>query len=1064
MDQRQGYSQKGMKGYWNIQTVLGLFLQICLAGASGMSPPSFLSFLEDGTIVYGQDLEGNQVPDFSYCGYEGGRRPIPDIPVCLVVSPAEGDNTLRIQAALDYAASLPLKETGFRGAVLLRRGRYSVSGSLFLSASGVVLRGEGMGEDGTVLVATGTDRRTLIRIAGRNDRSWSSPAYPILDARVPVGSTVLHIESSHELNVGDTIVITRLCTQEWLEQNKINCFGGGLKGIFDWKVGSREVRWERVVRAVREGEIILDAPLTAVIDSCWGGGTVRRCRWPGRIHHVGVENLRCRSEYDLSNLQDENHSWMTITIENAENVWLRRITSLHFAGSLAAVWETAKSVTVQDCLSIQPISERGGWRRNTFFTSGQMTLFLRCFSEEGCHDFSVGYCAAGPNAFVQCHSLRSLDDSGPLESWACGVLYDNVRIDGNALRLGWRGSQGEGIGWAAANSVLWQCESAVVECGKPPTACNWAFGCWGEFEGDGYWEKSNTFLKPASLYAAQLAQRLGREAAQGIYLMKAAGSSTTAPSVETAAEMTALSAEPASSLKDFIQETAAQNPIFCDLSEAKVYEQVLGGRWESASRKPMVKPVQLLRGRMVCQGRLAAGSSIGPSWWRGSTRPDEAADYGVGITRFVPGRIGAGFTDDLNELTDKMVACGQIVMDYNYGLWYDRRREDHQRVRRMNGRVRPPFYEQPFDRSGVGTAWDGLSKYDLTRYDSWYWARLKEFADLCDQKGLVLVHHNYFQHNLLEAGAHWADFPWRPANNINNTGFPEPPPYAGDKRIYMAELFYDVSHPVRRPLHQAYIQKCLDAFADNTNVLQLTSAEYTGPLEFVQFWLDTIDQWQKKTHRKPLAVLSCTKDVQDAILADPVRRDIVSVIDIRYWWYQADGTVYAPRGGQNLSPRQHARLLNPKPASFEQVVRTVRDYRSRYPDKAVLFSADSRFGWAVLLGGGSLPQLPVQTDSGLLEAVLQMEPMEWPVREGRCLALSDGGTQSLIYVLSGSRLFVPQADGGEHIEVRRIDMNSGRIAASQVVDGGQEQELPVGEVPALFWLIRKSSSEQRFGR
>jgi hypothetical protein len=142
----------------------------------------------------------------------------------------------------------------------------------------------------------------------------------------------------------------------------------------------------------------------------------------------------------------------------------------------------------------------------------------------------------------------------------------------------------------------------------------------------------------------------------------------------------------------------------------------------------------------------------------------------------------------------------------------------------------------------------------------------------------------------------------------------------------------------------------------------------------------------------------------------------------------------------------------------------VRDYRSRYPDKAVLFSADSRFGWAVLLGGGSLPQLPVQTDSGLLEAVLQMEPMEWPVREGRCLALSDGGTQSLIYVLSGSRLFVPQADGGEHIEVRRIDMNSGRIAASQVVDGGQEQELPVGEVPALFWLIRKSSSEQRFGR
>ena len=36
------------------------------------------------------------------------------------------------------------------------------------------------------------------------------------------------------------------------------------------------------------------------------------------------------------------------------------------------------------------------------------------------------------------------------------------------------------------------------------------------------------------------------------------------------------------------------------------------------------------------------------------------------------------------------------------------------------------------------------------------------------------------------------------ANNINNTGFPEPVPYAGDKRIFMAEQFYDISNPERR--------------------------------------------------------------------------------------------------------------------------------------------------------------------------------------------------------------------------------------------------------------------------
>ena len=41
----------------------------------------------------------------------------------------------------------------------------------------------------------------------------------------------------------------------------------------------------------------------------------------------------------------------------------------------------------------------------------------------------------GPNAFVNCRTRESLADSGPLESWASGVLYDNVRIDGNGLNL-----------------------------------------------------------------------------------------------------------------------------------------------------------------------------------------------------------------------------------------------------------------------------------------------------------------------------------------------------------------------------------------------------------------------------------------------------------------------------------------------------------------------------------------------------------------------------------------------------------------------------------------------------
>jgi hypothetical protein len=91
-----------------------------------------------------------------------------------------------------------------------------------------------------------------------------------------------------------------------------------------------------------------------------------------------------------------------------------------------------------------------------------------------------------------------------------------------------------------------------------------------------------------------------------------------------------------------------------------------------------------------------------------------------------------------------------------------------------------------------------------------YWSRLQSFANEADANGLVLLQHHYFQHNIIEAGAHYADFPWRTANNINNTGFVEPVNYAGDKRIFYAEQFYDISHPVSQsiapPIHTAVSQ------------------------------------------------------------------------------------------------------------------------------------------------------------------------------------------------------------------------------------------------------------------
>jgi hypothetical protein len=309
-----------------------------------------------------------------------------------------------------------------------------------------------------------------------------------------------------------------------------------------------------------------------------------------------------------------------------------------------------------------------------------------------------------------------------------------------------------------------------------------------------------------------------------------------------------------------------------------------------------------------------------------------------------------------------------------------------------------------------------LSKYDLTRWNPWYWNRLRDFAQLCEQHGLVLLHQHYFQHNILEAGAHWADSPWRPANNENDTGFPEPPPYVGDKRIFLAEQFYDVSHPRRRELHRGYIRQCLNNFRDASNVIHFTSAEYSGPLEFVQFWIDVIAEWERENGRSVCVALSAPKDVQDAILADESRAAHVDVVDIRYWCYTEGSELYAPKGGRNLAPRQHLRRTRQRTGKARQIARAVREYRSGYPDKAVTYFAEEHCpsahdGWAVLMGGGSLANVPA-LPAELQVKLAAMRPLEEIDSSKDVLCVGDGHERFLFYATEPDptvRLEIPNA-------------------------------------------------------
>jgi hypothetical protein len=1013
-------------------------------------PPPIISTVSNG-LRYDQDEQGNRAPDFSTCGYAASEKAIPQAPVRVVVAPTAGDETELIQRAIDRVAGLAPDTHGLRGAVLLLKGRHEILGGLQITNSGVVLRGQGVGDGGTVLLAAGPDRRTVIRVVGRDDRQVTTHSgWRITDACVPVGATRFQVQEAGALQVGDAIRIVRPSTQEWIVQLGATEFGGG-EGA-RWRPGSRDIAWNRTVKEIQGDHVTVDAPLTTALDQNFGGGSIETFSWPGRISNVGIENLTLESAFDAENPKDENHSWCAITMENVVDCWVRQITFRHFAGSAVALYETCQRVTVEDCLSLEPVSEIGGYRRNTFFTMGQQTLFIRCYAEQGCHDFSVGHCAAGPNAFVQCEASEALNDSGGIESWSSGTLFDCVRIDGNAITLGYRPGNNAAIGWAAANSVLWNCSASVIRCWNPPGAQNWSFGSWASFEGDGVWRSSNDFLSPASLFAAQLSDRLGEAAAARLQLMPRPHEESSNPPLDKAQELAAASHQPPPQLRDYIASASTRNPIPQGPGDAKQLDEDLP---PSSGNPHSRHQLRLTNGWLTADGSLLVGGTASVTWWRGSIRPEEAASFGPGVTRFVPGRIGPGLTDDLNEVADRMEERGQVALDHNYGLWYDRRRDDHERVRRINGDVLPPFYEQPFAGSGRGAAWLGLSKYDLTRFNPWYWNRLQAFANICEERGLVLFHQNYFQHNILEAGAHWADSPWRAANNINNTGFPEPPPYAGDKRIFQAELFYDVTQPVRRKLHEGYIRQCLNNFTNNANVIQFTSAEFTGPLHFVEFWLDTIAQWEAETGNHPLVALSCTKDVQDAILADARRSAVVEVIDFRYWW-RTDKGEFAPPGGKNLAPRQFERRWGGGRPTDENLASMAEEYRARFPGKSVVCDFNNR-GWAFLCAGGSLPNLPRSTDADLLQAIPRMQP--WAAATGTSRwVLRENGKQFLLYVGTRGPAEVDLTHEQGDFVVRSVDTGTGKVHVQpERLAGGTRMKLGkyLNSGPTVLWLVKE---------
>jgi hypothetical protein len=528
-------------------TLLILFVNITGSGAQDLPPTTSLVYPgTDGRLVYIADSLGNIIPDFSNAGYKGGGVPIPFVPIKETLWPVPGDNSENIQAAIDRVSALPPDASGFRGAVLLKMGTYNLEKPISIKASGVVLRGEGMSDIGTILIGRiPKDRQAfgrggLVNISGPSGiKVLEETKQSITDKYVPVGSRKFSVVSAKAFRTGDKILVRRIGNQDWIREIGEDSISAGRNR---WRPFN--ITYDRIITGISGNTITVDAPIFTAVDSRWGGGEILKYN-DERIEQVGVENLRGISEYNPSVRQstygnmdrdkldpkfqyqgeeyysDENHVASFIVISNSKNVWVRNISALHFVTSVILSNAGTKWITVQDCESREPVSQRWGARRFIYQMNGQLCLVQRCFSQKGRHSFVLQGSEASGNVFLHCEAVNPYSTSEPHNRWVNGVLYDNVKAPLTARYWDYM------IGWAGANIVFWNCEGDFL-VQSPPTAKNYSFGHIGInavifnaplqdlTKPRGHIESLDRHVTPKSLYLTQLKERLGEDAVKNI--------------------------------------------------------------------------------------------------------------------------------------------------------------------------------------------------------------------------------------------------------------------------------------------------------------------------------------------------------------------------------------------------------------------------------------------------------------------------------------------------------------------------------------------------------------------
>jgi hypothetical protein len=513
------------------------------AGAADTAANTWVYPGADGHLIYRTTPAGDRIMDFSSAGYEGGGVALPTIPEQQTVSPSRGeDDTAAIQSAIDAVAALPLAH-GFRGAVRLGPGVFTCARSIVINASGVVLRGSGTGASGTTIKMVGSRHVAisigLVRGTPSGDDSESSRTPPetaaksrstnftteIADGYVPAGTSSFTVVDARGFAVGDQIAIRRPTSAAWLKLMQMDTLKRDGKSQ-TWIGESRGGVTERTIMAISGNRLSLDLPLADSYDAKFlnpPGTVVAKFKPASRLTHVGVESVHLQCPPLEIAYGQAPYSAIRV---GGDDCWVKDV---YCEETMNATVLAGKRITLEGVRVSHTFPNLGASKPTDFSIEGSQILLDRC-QVTGDNEYFVWTTSLdpGPNVVLNCTFNGRGSRIQPHMRWSTGLLVDNCAVPDGGIDFMNRGVAGSGHGWTMGWAVAWNCVAKTYIIQNPPGAMNWAIGNRGArvqtarlFDSapilpEGAFESHGTPVTPASLYLAQLNERLGPAALKNL--------------------------------------------------------------------------------------------------------------------------------------------------------------------------------------------------------------------------------------------------------------------------------------------------------------------------------------------------------------------------------------------------------------------------------------------------------------------------------------------------------------------------------------------------------------------